>query len=247
MRSSIRKIVEYLKGMSFDRLLLPFPESLTSFFLKFIYGGISFEELLSTASEKNCLPEPIEWFRYLYEPLIKAIPLLKTRLPRLDIACYKDPDSVFKVNELAAYKASLMLYTAISGRVKVREWKELLKDEFESDKTSISNAAYRIIRSYHPLAYTVCVAHLEGRHLLESLRRRILQVKLKYIGIPYLFTPLEVLKRLVSIRGLSKIPDEVIERYVKLHVDYIRNYIVPSGELDIGYFKWLVKRLKNLP
>lgn len=247
LRGSIKKVVEYLREVSFDRLFLPFPETLTSLFLKFVYGEISFRKFLSTASERNYLPEPIGCFRYLYEPLIKAIPLLKTRLPRLEVACYKDPDSIFKVNEFAAYKASLTLYTAVSGRVKIREWKELLKGEFKLDKTSIYNTAYRVIRSYHPLACTICVAHLEGRHLFEALKRRIPQVKLRYIGIPYFFTPLEVLKRLASIKGLSKIPDEIIEKCVRLHADYIRNYIVPSEELDIGYLKWLIKRFKTFP
>ncbi|MGC8961109.1 MAG: hypothetical protein ACP5K1_01515, partial [Candidatus Bathyarchaeia archaeon] len=73
---------------------------------------------------------------------------------------------------------------------------------------------------------------------------RIRRIGLRYIGVPYLFTPLEVLKRLISIKGLSGVPDETIEEYVKLHVGYVRDYVIPSKEFDAGYLKWLIKNFK---
>ncbi|MGC8849649.1 MAG: hypothetical protein ACP5QI_04165 [Candidatus Bathyarchaeia archaeon] len=244
LRSSTGKAAEHLERASPDKLLLPFPEVFNHLLLKLFDRGASFDEILEEAYRERCLPEPIGYFRYLYEPLIKAISALRMRLPGLKVACYKDPEGVSRTNALAAYKAALTLYTAISGKVKVQEWRDLLKEELESDGDSIENSVKNIVREYDPFTRVVCMAHLEGRHLYEQLRRRIRRIGLRYIGVPYLFTPLEVLKRLISIKGLSGVPDETIEEYVKLHVGYVRDYVIPSKEFDAGYLKWLIKNFK---
>ncbi|MEM2122040.1 MAG: hypothetical protein QXE79_00195 [Candidatus Bathyarchaeia archaeon] len=244
LRSSLRRLVEYLEGDFFDRLLLPFPEALNPLLIKFINGEESFDELLEEASGKGCILEPTGYFKYLYEPLIRAMPILKRRLPRLDITCYRDSESIAKMNELAVHKASLTLYTAINGKVKIREWRGLFEEELKSDTASIHEAVNNIIRSYNPFSHVICAAHLEGRHLYERLRGRIRSISLKYMGLPYFYTPLEALKRLISIKGLSGVTDEAIEEGVKLHVGYVRDYVIPSKELDMGYLRWLIKNFK---
>ncbi|MBS7645226.1 MAG: hypothetical protein QW638_08465 [Candidatus Bathyarchaeia archaeon] len=245
LRSSTGKAAEHLEKASPDKLLLPFPEAFNHLLLKLFDEKVSIDEILEEASRKGYLPEPIGYFKYLYEPLVKAISTLKMHFPGLKVACYKDPEGVSRMNDLAAYKASLTLYTAISGKVRVQEWRSLLEEELKSDKESIDNAADNIVREYEPFLRVICMAHLEGRHLYERLKRGIRRIALRYIGTPYFFTPLEALKRLISIRGLSGVSDETIEEHVKLHVDYVRNYVIPSKEYDAGYLKWLIKNFKK--
>jgi len=244
LRSSVKRAVEYLERTSFDRLLLPFPEAFNHLLQRLIRGEASLDELLSEASEMGCLPEPMGYFKHLYEPLMRAMPIMKKRLPGLDVSCYRDSEDASKVNALAVYKASLTLYTAINGKVRVREWRSLLEEELEVDEASIRDAAKNIIGACSPFSRVICMAHLEGRHLYQRLKEAIRRIRHRYIGLPYIFTPLEALKRLISIRGLSGIPDEVIEEGVKLHVEYVRDYVVPSRELEAGYVRWLIRNFK---
>jgi hypothetical protein len=66
---------------------------------------------------------------------------------------------------------------------------------------------------------------------------------LRYAFIPYYFTPLEVLIRETAIaleeKEKSSIGNERIERLVRMHVEFIRDYVLVSENYDEAYFKWL--------
>lgn len=174
----------------------------------------------------------IDRSEYTAEPLLKILPSLSL-LPHLKVHCYGSKEHERLTNELAVRAASLTLQTALTDRVDVREWMSLLEKSSEIERQILAEEKNIISEKAHRSC--LCLLALGRRRLNRALSEDRHSVKTKYIGGVYHFTPLEILERRLRSRTLSS--DE-IERLIRCHLKYVRNYICLSSNRDRAYYQW---------
>lgn len=238
LRISALKAAGILEGAvrGFRAILLNMPSEAEEAVNRFASGEASYDELLEEIRREGHIPEPLGAWEYSFRPLLEA--LSRIHHPGLSIRCYGKREHEYARVESAVRLAQLTLRVALRGEVNSEEWREALSRSISLDRSSTLEEA----RALKELAEdkSICLADLGDRGLKDLLKASGLDVRVQYAEKPYHFTPLAILKRRMA-RG--RVDDEEVERLVRCHVDYIRNYICRFENRDRAYYEWTYERI----
>lgn len=238
LRISSLKAASLLEGAirGFRAILLNLPSEMEGVVNRFAFREISYDELLEEIHREGYIPEPLGAWEYSFRPLLRCLP--RIHHPGLSIRCYGRREHEYARVESAVRLAQLTLRVALRGKVDLDEWRDALVQSISLERCSALEEA----RAITGLAEddSICLADLGGRGLKDLLTASGLEVSVIYAEKPYHFTPLAILKRRMA-RG--HVEDGEMERLVRCHVDYIRNYIYRFENRDRAYYEWAYENI----
>lgn len=207
--------------------------------------GAPYEQFINEVRRLGILRESISSWEYQLKPIFLALRGLKIRKPSMRIFCYRSSDSENSAIKRAEKIALLILRINSIGEVDVREWRKIIYGAISEGAAFADEEADYIVRAFFREGLkgekAIIISDFSGRYLLRRLREIGVDVSIRYIFLPYYFTPLEVLMReaaLMLSRGLD-LSDEKIISLAKLHAEFIRDYVLTSYNYDEAYLRWL--------
>lgn len=241
LRFSTLKVISLLRDEApdFSYLLLDLPVELEGAVNKFATGEISYEELLDDILEEQLMPETQGSWEYTFKPLMMALPSIIRSSQGLAIRCYASRGGQIARMEGALRLAQLTLRTALRGVVKVDEWRDALYRSIALERDLIEEEA-RVIGELSALGDSICLADMGGRALKPYLARREVDVRIHYVERSFHFTPLAILKRKMA---LGHVGEQELERLIRCHIEYIRDYIYRFENRDRAYYEWIYDRI----
>lgn len=232
-RTSSIKLAGYLKSQKFEALFLNLPRSLDEPVAEYVMG-MQYEDFIEEIRRRKLLPEPVESWLKEYEPLLRS---LREEGTEIYTFCYKD-DKVFELETKTAIEVALLvLRDSITGKVSVDRWLDLLTSRINVTDAIHREARY-ILNESSNYDKNICIANFEGKELKKHLEQEM-DTWVKYIGLPYHFTPLEVLKREIH---LGRVSEERVRQLVREHIKFIREMVIPK-DLESAIFEWTKKML----
>lgn len=234
--SSVR-VASYLKSQKFESLFLSLPRGLDELVAEYVMG-MRYEDFVEEVRKRKLLPEPVESWLKEYEPLLRNL-----REEGIEVCtfCYKD-DRAFELETKAAIEAALLvLRDFITGKVSTDRWLKILTSQVNTVDIVRREADYILDESSN-YDKNMCIASFEGKELKKYLEQEI-KTRVKYIGLPYHFTPLEVLKREVR---LGKVSEDRVKQLVKEHIKFITEMVIPK-DLETAISEWSKKMLYWYP
>lgn len=238
LRISMLRVVNLLRGAirGYRGLLLDLPSEMEDAVNGLARGETSYDEFLEEVERGGHLPEPMGAWEYTFRPLLEALPRISP--PGFMVRCYGSREREFARVEAAVRIAQLTLRAALRGRVEVDEWRDILNRSIGLEEEAISEGAKTIGEIAR--GDSICLAEMGGIGLRKHLSRSGFDVEVFYVERPYHFTPLAILKRRM---GLGPVEDGEIERLVRCHVEYIRNYIYRFENRDRAYYEWIYDKI----
>ncbi|MBC7129656.1 hypothetical protein H5T51_00355 [Candidatus Bathyarchaeota archaeon] len=235
LRSSARKAAELVKSQEYDVIFLNFPRNLQSLISDHVLGKITLIQALNRIKAEKLIPEPLNAWLYLNEPIIEAL----AGISKAEVYCYGDVDYHHMIAEAATKIASLTARAGATGKIDPEEWTRILK-EYKMFEASRFEAETISIKAK---GHSLCLTGLSGWKIAKHLRSMGHKVKVQCVERLYVFKPLEVLDALMEHNRLSP---EVAERLIWCHVNFIRDYVLTSENLDEAYSKWIRSQRKLL-
>jgi len=231
--SSSVKVAEYLKSQKFESLFLNLPRSLDGLVAEYMMG-MKYEDLVEEVRRRKLLPEPVESWLREYEPLLRN---LREKGVEVFTFCYRE-DKAFEAEAKASIEAALLvLRDSITGKVSLDRWLKLLTSQAHTANLTRREADYILDESSN-YDKNICIAGFEGRDLKKYLGKEM-GTWIRYIGLPYHFTPLEVLRRELLLKEVS---EERMRELIKEHIRFIREMVVPK-DLENAILEWTKKKL----
>ncbi|MBS7622206.1 hypothetical protein KEJ39_00830 [Candidatus Bathyarchaeota archaeon] len=218
-------------------LFLPEPQALEPYVRRIASGSISFEDFVEKVQSSKLVPEPIESWLYVSEPILRALPRLERNGRRLDIRCYQETRSLQEEFNFATEIALLTYRSSVTGEVEVEKWIEVLSDLKTMRQVTVSREA-EYIRSHSSSSSNLCLSGLNAKDLRDHIQRGFREVRVKCVENFYHFTPLEILQS-----RLSKISKMEIEELLKLHLEYVNQYVLKSRNRDIAHYLWVADKV----
>lgn len=247
LRIAYERAAELLRRVEFDDLYLNIRRDFEGL-IEDLALGVPYENFIEEIRRLGILRETMKPWEKTVKPLLQVLRGIKLKNPALRIICYKSPDfddlSIRKAEEIAI----LTFRVNSTGKVDVEEWRRLIYRIIDEASASIEDEAEYILRNYNEDAArerrAICITDFSGKHLLRRIRELRGETTLYYIFLPYYFTPLETLMREAAamLRRGTVISDERLIKLVRLHAEYIREYILTSADYDEAYMKWLRDR-----
>ncbi|MEM1586621.1 MAG: hypothetical protein QXX99_04630 [Candidatus Bathyarchaeia archaeon] len=242
LRSAYERAALLLKSVDFDALYLPIPHEL-DWLINDLAFGAPYEQFMEEVKRLSILREPISSWEYRFKPILLTVRGLKLRKPNLKIVCYRDSFFDNLSTKDAEKIAALTLRVNVTGKVDAEEWRDIILRIIGNLSSSAINEGDYILKTWIKDGEwkTVCLSDHAAKGLVKSMRKYGIKAALRYIFTPYHFTPLEVLIRefIVADERGSNIGDERVKMLVKMHVEFIRDYILTSSNYDEAYFRWL--------
>jgi len=242
LRVAYERAAEILRGIDFEDLYLNLRRDLEEL-VEDLALGAPYENFIEQIRVR--FPrEPISYWENTIKPMLLFLRGIKLRKPNLRIICYKDSAFDDFSIETAEKIAMLTFRVCSSGKVELEEWRKLIYEVMDKSFASVEDEVDYILETYNKAAggrRSICISDFSGRYLLRKIRESGVNASLRYIFVPYYFTPLETLIRETAEklkRGLT-MDDERIVKLVRLHAEYIREYILMCANYDEAYFKWL--------
>ncbi|MBS7641202.1 MAG: hypothetical protein QXJ19_06865 [Candidatus Bathyarchaeia archaeon] len=244
LRAASERAASLLKSINYDVLYLNVPHEL-SWLVNELALGAPYENFIEEIERLNILRESIVSWEYRFKPIFLAIRGLKSRRPGSEIICYRSSVLENQLIRVAEEVAAMILRVNISGKVDVEEWRRILSEITLQNSKLINDESSYIFETwirFHRGRRAICILDYPARSLVSKARRLGIRAALRYIYTPYYFTPLELLVRELAIAEERKlnISDERVRKLVKMHAEFIRNYILTSADYDEAYFKWLM-------
>ncbi|MEM2026336.1 MAG: hypothetical protein QXM44_03340 [Candidatus Bathyarchaeia archaeon] len=244
LRASSERAANILKNSKYDALFLDVRRELNDL-VEDLALGAPYEHFIDEVRRSNILREPISSWEHQFKPIFLALRGLKIRRPSVKIFCYRSARSEDSLIKRAEKIALLILRINSTGKVDVKEWRETIYGSVSESALHINEETDYILRVYHEEnlrgKFTIVISNFSGRNILKRLKDAGINASLRYMLLPYYFTPLETLIREAAVmlrKGLN-ISDERIIYLAKMHADFIRNYILTSCDYDEAYFRWV--------
>lgn len=234
LRRSSRKTAEYLDKTDCEALFLNLPQNMDEL-VTALQNGLDYEQFLTEIEKRKLLPTPIRAWIGDLEPILESL--------RPDIAtyCYKDTANFQESSRRAISFTQMVLRATITHSVDTEKWDRLLREEIERSRQALEIEAQAIRDEALNYDKSICIAGFDAHGIQETLRKD-LETWLHYIDNPYHFTPLEILRRELAI---GKISPARIAELVSHHIDFVRNYVLPSN-IEEGYLKWMKNKARWL-
>jgi hypothetical protein len=233
MRASKEAAAE-LKRIKPDVVMLNLPENISDLVQDLASEDLEYEDFIEKIGER--LPSPAEAWLKGYEHILLELRELE-RSP--DVYCYGDLVSFEVEARRAVEVARLTLRTMITGRVDADEWLKLLSEERRIIEAGSIREAEKVASTLIRYERAACISEHAPTHLKARLAREGMMTRVRYVGQPYHFTPLEILRRKIAKGGVSR---EEVEALVKEHVKFIREYVYHKPLLE-ALDEWSVRKL----
>lgn len=233
-KRGVREALKMIRALRPEALFLNLPKSLEDFVLE-LSRGVSYEEFLEKVSESSRLPEPRGAWITEHEPILRELPNLRD----LKVHCYGD-DLIFRERaETAVEIALLTLRDAVRDKVSVKEWIKVLRREASLDEVAVERESEHVAELGQDYERILCISGFEARKLRKRLEN-LYEIWIKYLGQPYHFQPLDILRRTMG-RG-AKVDDETVEQLIREHIKFVKKYIYYMPLLDATE-KWASEKL----
>lgn len=248
LRVASEKAASALKSSEYDVLFLDVRRELNNL-VEDLALGAPYEQFIDEVKRLNILREPISLWEHQLKPILLALRGLKIRRPGMKIICYRSQRSEDSLIKRAERVALLILRINSTGEVDVKEWRKIVHDSIRESTTLMDEEVDYILKVYHEEnledKFAIVISDFSGKYFLKRLKDAGISVSLRYLLLPYYFTPLEILIREAAamLRKGSNISDERIVHLAKLHADFIRNYIIASYDYDEAYFQWVKDKM----
>ncbi|MEM4699768.1 MAG: hypothetical protein QXT74_02300 [Candidatus Nezhaarchaeales archaeon] len=213
-------------------LLLDLPRGLEAF----IKLGLPAEGVLERGVQSALLPSSPSVLSSI-GPVVSAAVRL-AREVGVEVVCYAEAAELAEERRLASEAARLTLRASIRGLrdADLAEWMDLLEGYVEHGSRSMGRAVDAVALAALQAGSSLCLAGMEGWELAKRLRRLGVEAELRVVGLPYLYTPLEVASRL---KLMGRLGPRELRALVEEHIEYIRNYVMRCRDLDEAYEEWL--------
>lgn len=233
LRSSMAKAVSLIIEANFNTVFLNFPRNLQSLVLSYASERLSFRDFINVVKSERLIPEPVNTWLYLNQPILESLPSLQKRNAK--IFCYRDVDSFHLSMDNASKIANLTLKVNVTGKVDVEEWIKTIKQAL--DMSSLDLEAEFV--GCKAEGKSVCVAGLFGWKLVKRIEEFGHSVSVKCVEKLYCMKPVETLEILLE-RG--KLTQQNAEQLIREHAKFVRDYVLNTENIDEAYFSWLARR-----
>ncbi|RLI12545.1 hypothetical protein DRO35_02845 [Candidatus Bathyarchaeota archaeon] len=236
LRKSSLKAAKILRSSNYRVIFLDFPSNLQSLISEYIASHLKLQDLLCKIESLRLIPEPVSSWLYLNNPLLEA--LKRLRKPA-KVYCYGDVDYCHILAETSAKIARLTLRASITGRIDVKEWIRTLEERCRSE---ILEAEADFI-GYKAEDESICITGISGWKIAKYIRRYGYQVRVRCVERLYHFKPLETLMFLMDTGSLTR---KTATNLIREHVEFIREYLLTSKDLDEAYYSWIHKKHRDI-
>jgi hypothetical protein len=238
-RKLYEKIAKWLENTKFESLFLALPKDFEPFLRAFVHGSISEYDFWKSYEYLTNFHEPfINSLKYKIVPILNCLRSVFKKNKHIKLYCYKNLSSYVKINKISEKILLLGFKSKISNKININEWKSTLKDEIDLIKDSWFEEINNIIENACFHNENVLLYNGSIKPLKECLELNGFEVKLLLLEQIHWYPPLDVLRALISTRGIEKIKDEEVEACIKSHIKYL-DYILLSENIDLAYESWI--------
>ncbi len=237
LETSGRKVLSALDRSS-EALFLPLPRSFDELVVELILG-LGYEEFKEEVRRRKLLPEPVESWLRDNRPILERLRELGRRMVTY---CYRDDEAFNEGCRTSIRIAMLVLRDSLRERPDVDEWLRELDRERRVREDALEKEANLLREEAVSYKKSTCVAGFEACRLRRILGEEFI-TRIHYLETPYHFTPLEVLRRMISIKKVSR---DMAERLIREHLRFVREYVIPYG-VDKSRRVWTVENLSWHP
>ncbi|MCS7125758.1 MAG: hypothetical protein NZ929_02460 [Aigarchaeota archaeon] len=237
-RRAVEEALENVRRLRPQALLLNLPEDLEDIIISLSRSEIDYDEFLNEAYE--LLPEPKGAWLKEFEVLLRDLSNIGEMT---DVYCYLDHESFREMANTSIEIALLTLREAIREEIDVADWVKVLERSREGESERWDREINKIIKLARDYERTLCISGFEARYIKKRLTELGVNSWIKYLGQPYHFTPIEILKRHIM---MSKIDEEILKKLVREHLKFLREYVYKMSYMD-AVEKWVKKKLYWLP
>jgi len=231
------KAAKYLKKRKHDGLFLPFPKESTEFIVQFL-EGISYPYLMSQIKkELDPILAPIGPWEQIFEPLLKSLSQIKAKNPKLQPFCYGDSSYAQFNTENSSEIAALTLKVSLSKKVNIEEWVNIIQKDWRYREDALQREIDFVILNATKQERNVCISS-KGQYFVSKLQEEGYKTTLISIG-QYSPTPIERLQKEVAQGNIS---EKVIREFVLLHIQYVKNYVLTSANLEEAKYRWQIRK-----
>jgi len=161
---------------------------------------------------------------------------------QLDIFCYKDQSYEEKSAQIAVKLSILTFNFASTGKTDLDVWRELLESELPMEAEAFEKETSFTVDVIEDHSDTIYVSGVKGGSVFKLLQSAGQNVQLEYIDLPYYFTPLQILRNEIRLESKGKVlTEDRMEELIREHVDYVREHILKSSDLDEAYLRWITR------
>ncbi len=217
-------------GGGYDGLCLDFPEDFQEVvdLLREGLGMDSVEEII-----RGLLGGFTDSWLYRNRPILESLRLM----PKTDVStiCIGGTDLERKI--LAdRMSISLLEYRTMAGRISASRWREQIRICSQNVGEAVQRQGKKMLEELESGERWLAVVGLHGRGLESALRSAGHSCESFLLGRPYLGTPLEALSAELAEGAPT---DERMEYLVCRHIEFVRDYIMISSDIDEAYDRWL--------
>jgi len=239
LRKSFMKAAIYLRETKCNAILIPVPRTLQRFIEEYVLGA-PYEMLVEKIRSSKLISEPLAPWTRIIEPLLRALREMKHKPKQLDIFCYRDPNYEENSAETAVKISTLAFNVGSTGKIDLEAWRELLESELLMEAEALERETSFTVDVVKDYSDTVFLSGVGGGLILKRLRTAGYDAQLEYIDLPYYFTPLQILRNEVRLESKGRLlTEDRMEKLIQEHVDYVREYILKSSDLDEAYLRWI--------
>ncbi len=236
LRRSVEKAIRFLESKSvLDLLLLDFPQTLERSVSKLAEYEISYEEFIRRIRRERTLPEPLESWTYLAEPILRVLPRLKLTKPELEVRCYTPAEAPFSYSEDALKIARLAYRAKATGKLDASHWKNTIMMILTRTRTYFEKAVTNVLLRARGRD-VICFAGLDAFRLKRRIAEYLDRVTVRSIEPLYHRTPLEIL---LSCASRGDVNDDQVSMLALAHVEYLYEYVLRSRDRDEAHDRWV--------
>ncbi|MCS7114747.1 MAG: hypothetical protein RMJ15_09100 [Nitrososphaerota archaeon] len=230
LRSSMAKAASLIVEADYDVVFINFPYNLQSIVLSYASEHLSLNDLVNVIKSERLIPEPINTWLYLNQPILETLPTLQKRNAK--IYCYRDVDNFHMSMENATKIANLTLKVNVTGKVDVEEWIKTVMPPLNLSSTDLEAEFI----GFKAEGKSVCITGIFGWKLAKRIKGFGHKVSVKCVEKRYYMRPVETFEILLE-RG--KLTPQNAEQLIKEHAKFVRDYVLNTGDIDEAYFTWL--------
>lgn len=237
-RRASEEALRELRKAKAQAVMLNLPENISDLVQDLVLGAIEYDDFLEKVGKR--LPSPATaWIKGYEGILLKAF--RSNEVP--EVYCYGDVIS-FKVEAEEAVQLTLLtLRSIITDKVDIEEWLKVLQERSRLREVSSRREAEKVADISIQYEKAVCVSDRTPIYIKSKLEEEGIKPRVHYLGQPHHFTPLEVLNRALSRRKVSR---EELERLIREHIEFIRDYVYRKPVLE-AIDEWSMKKLYWIP
>lgn len=203
-----------------EAVFLPLPRSLDELVVEMVLG-MSYEEFVEQVRKRALLPEPVESWLRENKPILERV----KELNNMVTYCYRDDSAYAESCRTSLRLAILTLRDSLRKRPDVDEWLNELSKERKARNEALAREADLLREEASNYSMSVCVSGFEACSLRKILGEEF-STKLRYVGTPHHFTPLEILRREMCLKDVSP---ERAEQLIREHLRFMREYVLTHG------------------